>query len=106
MQNTNNLLHHVFFWLKAPSSAQDRQKLIEGLRSLEQADTVAGIHIGIPAATPKREVIDDTYDVSLLLTFNSVEDHNTYQGHPVHTKFVEAYSHLWKNVRIYDTQST
>ena len=103
MQDQDILLHHVFFWLKDPSSEQDRLKLVEGLRSLAQAETVAGIHIGFPAATPQREVIDNTYDVSLLLTFRTVEDHNQYQENPVHTKFVEDRGHLWKNVRIYDT---
>ena len=105
MQQDTNLLHHVFFWLNNPSSQDERQQLIEGLRKLADAEQVAKIEIGIPAATPKREVIDDSYDVSLLLTFKSVEDHNNYQSHPVHTKFVEDCSHLWKQVRIYDAAS-
>ena len=31
MTAKNMFIHHVYFWLKNPSSDEDRQKLIEGL---------------------------------------------------------------------------
>lgn len=105
MQESNKLLHHVFFWLKNPSSEDDRQKLLDGLRGLQEAETVESIHIGVPASTRNREVIDNSYDVSLLLTFKSIEDHDTYQAHPVHQHFIRSCAHLWETVRVYDTES-
>jgi len=105
MQVQDALLHHVFFWLKNPASGDDRQKLVHGLRRLKEAETIKSIHIGMPASTPVREVIDHSYDVSLLLTFKSIEDHNIYQEHPIHQEFIESCAHLWKTVRVYDTQS-
>ncbi len=50
------LTHHVFFWLKNPSSTADRDKLIAGLQTLKKIESIRQIHIGIPADTEKREV--------------------------------------------------
>jgi hypothetical protein len=97
------LTHHVFFWLKNPSSKDDLNKLIEGLRTLEKIDSVKSIHIGVPASTEKRDVVDNSYQASELLFFDDVEGQNAYQVHPIHKKFVENYSHLWDKVVVYDS---
>ena len=47
------LLHHVFFWLKNPGSAEDRATLIAGIKKLGAIETVRAIHVGIPASTVK-----------------------------------------------------
>ena len=97
------LTHHVFFWLKNPASSDDRAKLIEGLRTLQKIETVRQIHIGIPADTEKRSVIDASYSVSELIFFDSIEGQNIYQEHPIHKKFVENCSSLWQKVVVYDS---
>lgn len=95
-------VHHVFFWLKNPDSATDRNKLLEGIRSLQPIETIRTFHVGKPAGTD-RPVIENSYDFSLLLTFDNLEDQNTYQEHPVHLKFVDEYAHLWSKVTVYDS---
>ncbi len=97
------LTHHVFFWLKNPDSKEDRDKLIEGLNTLRKIETVKRLHIGIPASTEKRDVVDNSYQVSELMFFDDVEGQNVYQVHPLHKKFVEQYSHLWSKVLVYDS---
>lgn len=97
------LTHHVFFWLKNPDSKGDLQKLIDGLRTLEKIETVKGIHIGVPASTEKRDVVDNSYSASELLFFDDVKGQDAYQVHPIHKKFVEDCSHLWSKVIVYDT---
>ncbi len=99
---TNKVIHHVFFWLKNPGSKDDLNKLIEGLRTLEKIETVRKIHIGIPAATEQRSVVDATFSASELLFFDDLAGQKTYQTHPVHLKFVENCSHLWEKVIVYD----
>lgn len=99
------LAHHVFFWLKNPASAADRAELIAGIKSLAAIDTVRGIHVGVPASTEKREVVDNSYSVSELLFFDDVAGQDAYQVHPLHKKFVEQHSHLWSKVVVYDTVS-
>ena len=96
------LVHHVFFWLKNPDSKEDLNKLLKGLRTLEKIETVKGAHIGVPASTEKRDVVDNSYHASELLFFDSVEGQNAYQVHPIHKKFVDDCSHLWEKVVVYD----
>src|SRR5690606_37906599 len=55
------VVHHVFFWLKNPDSSEDLAKLLAGLRTLAGIDTVRGIHIGVPADTEQRGVVDGSY---------------------------------------------
>lgn len=97
------LVHHVFFWLKNPTSTGDRTKLIEGLRTLEKIETVRHLHIGLPADTAKRDVVDSSYSVSELIFFDDVTGQNTYQDHPIHQKFVKDNSSLWTKVVVYDS---
>jgi Stress responsive A/B Barrel Domain len=97
------LVHHVFFWLKNPVSKEDLAKLIEGINSLKKIETLRMVKIGMPAGTTKRDVIDDSYSLSLLTNFDDIKGHDTYQDHPIHTKFVETYSPLWSKVVVYDS---
>lgn len=96
------LLHHVFFWLKNPDSKEDLEKLIAGVKSLAAIETVRSIHVGVPASTEKREVVDNSYHVSELLGFDDVEGQDIYQVHPLHQKFIDEHKHLWSKVVVYD----
>ena len=96
------LVHHALFWLKNPGSKEDTARLIEGLKTLRQIDVIHALHIGVPASTEKRDVVDSSFDVSEVMLFASVADQNTYQAHPIHKKFVEDCSHLWRKVVVYD----
>jgi hypothetical protein len=98
----SGFIHHVFFWLKNPESADDLKQLIEGLNQLSKVSTIRDFNIGKPAGT-NRKVIDNTWSVSWLLLFDSFEDQESYQTDPIHLKFIEDCSHLWNKILIYDT---
>ena len=100
--NSSQLVHHVFFWLKNPGAEAGRKQLMEGLKTLKGIKEVKQLLIGTPASTEKREVVDNSYDVSELMYFDNVEGQNAYQVHPLHKAFVEQYSHLWEKVVVYD----
>lgn len=100
--NASQLVHHVFFWLKNAGSETDRKQLMEGLKTLKAIKEVKQLLIGTPASTEKREVVDNSYDVSELMYFDNVEGQNAYQVHAIHKAFVEKYSHLWEKVVVYD----
>ncbi|MDQ8185817.1 Dabb family protein [Pelagicoccus sp. SDUM812002] len=102
---SHKLVHHVFFWLKNPDSEEDLQMLLEGIRSLARIPSVKGLHVGVPASTEKREVVDNSFSASEILFFDSVEGQDEYQVHPLHDEFVEKYSHLWDRVVVYDAIS-
>lgn len=97
------VIHHVFFWLKNPSSKEDSAKLIAGLQTLKGIKTVRKIHIGLPAATEDRSVVDSTYSVSELLFFDDLAGQKAYQDDPIHQKFIADCSHLWGKVVVYDS---
>lgn len=97
------LAHHVFFWLKNPDSKEDLEKLLAGIRTLAKIETVRAMHVGVPASTEKREVVETSYSASELLMFDDVEGQNAYQVHPIHQKFVQDCSSLWSKVVVYDS---
>jgi len=98
------VVHHVFFWLKNPKSRQDLDKLLAGLRTLGGIETVKAIHIGVPADTEQRGVVDASYSASEILFFDDVAGQNAYQVHPIHQKFVADCQHLWERVVVYDVK--
>lgn len=99
------LVHHVFFWLKNPSSKEDLEKLLAGLRTLAKIETVRGVHFGVPASTEKRDVVDNSYSASEILFFDDTAGQKTYQDHAIHKQFVADCSHLWERVVVYDAVS-
>ncbi|MBO9621026.1 MAG: Dabb family protein [Niabella sp.] len=96
------IIHHVFFWLKDPSSQTDLKELIAGLKTLKAIPQVKQLLIGTPASTLKRDVVDNSFQVSELMYFNNTKDQDDYQSHPIHKAFVEKYSSLWEKVVVYD----
>jgi len=97
------LIHHVFFWLKNRNSQEDLAKLLEGLRGLRKIESIRELHIGVPADTEKRDVVDTSYSVSGLMFFDDTVGQRTYHYHPIHTKFVELCEELWEKVIVYDS---
>jgi hypothetical protein len=104
MNDKKGIIHHVFFWLKNSSSEEDLQKLLAGLKTLEQIKTVRKLYIGVPASTEQRDVVDNTYHASELMFFDTIDDQEAYQNDPIHKKFIEDCSHLWEKVVVYDVQ--
>lgn len=100
MKLKNTFTHHVYFWLK---NKADLPKLIEGLNMMAPISTIRDIHIGVPADT-NRDVIERTYDASLLILFNNKADHDAYQIDPIHDVFRNEYAGpLCKRVMVLDS---
>jgi hypothetical protein len=72
---------------------------------LAGVDTVRGIHIGVPADTEQRGVVDGSYSASELLFFDDVAGQDAYQVHPIHKQFVADCEHLWERVVVYDVKA-
>lgn len=100
----SRLVHHVFFWLKRPGNAKDRDQLIAGLHTLKAIPVIRDLQVGIPANTEKRDVVDNSFDVSELIVFDDAADQKIYQDHPIHQAFVEKAGYLWQKVLVYDMQ--
>jgi hypothetical protein len=96
------LVHQVYFWLKEPLNEEARTQLKAGLDQLLTIETIHSGHVGTPAATTARDVVDHSYTFAYHTTFDSLQDHEVYQTHPVHLEFVNNCQHLWEKVQVYD----
>jgi hypothetical protein len=97
------LIHHVFFWLKEPKNEAHKKQLVKALNDLLKVETIKLSHIGFPAGTESRDVVDHSYSVSYMTMFDDQAGQDAYQVHPLHVKFVEENSHLWEKVVVYDS---
>ena len=98
-------IHMVFFWL-TDDSKETLQKFLKELKQfISQVDEIKKVHIGPPANTD-RDVIDNTWSYSLVIAFDSKKEHDIYQEHQAHLKFIENASSLWEKVLVYDSIKT
>jgi hypothetical protein len=102
MKKKYPVVHHVFFWLKNPASIEDRDKLVAGVKTLKKIPTIKELHVGVVAATEKRDVVDQSWGVSELMFFDDLAGQAAYQTHPIHLEFIKNCSHLWEKVVVYD----
>jgi len=98
------LVHSVYFWLKSDLTTAQRAEFKRGVESLRKIKAVKEIHIGAPAATEKRPVIESSYSVALTVIVKNVAGHNAYQVDPIHLAFVKACKGYWTRVQIYDAE--
>ncbi|MDT0687630.1 Dabb family protein [Autumnicola psychrophila] len=103
MEFDSNFTHVVYFWFHNPDSAEDRQAFETSVKKfMKNSEYAQTKFIGVPAGTP-RDVVDNSYTYSLILSFPSKEIQNKYQTEPAHEVFIEESSHLWKKVQVYDS---
>jgi len=99
------IIHHVFFWLKNPTSTADRDSLVAGLKTLAGIPLIKELYVGVLADTEKRDVVDASWQVSELMFFTDLSGQANYQQHPLHLEFVKNCSHLWARVVVYDAMN-
>ena len=103
---TGPFLHMVFFWLKNPESQDDRSAFEYSIRKLIRTNSQAiANHLGCPAKTEERDVVDNSFTYCFTLSFPDLEAQNVYQTDPTHLLFIEEASHLWEKVRVHDSIS-
>jgi hypothetical protein len=96
-------VHSVLFWLKDDVSAADRLNFENDLANLAlRNENVLEFYIGYPAQT-ERSVVDGSYDVCYVATFDSKEGQDLYQIDPLHLQFVAAHKDIWEKVLVYDS---
>ena len=99
------LIHHAIFWLKNPSSMEDRDKLAEGVKTLAGIKQIKTLYVGVVANTEKRDVVDQSWGVSEIMFFDNLADQASYQNDAIHQAFIKNYSHLWQKVVVYDAET-
>lgn len=95
--------HHVYFWLtEAKNNPADRAVFEKALAGLLEIPLVASGRWAVPADVEIRPVVDQSWDYALTMRFATLEDHNLYQDHPVHSAFIQNHKDWWAKVRVSD----
>ena len=97
------IAHHVLFWLKADTTADQKADFRKSLETLEGVESIKTLHIGTPAPI-ERAVIDTTYTFSLTVFFDDLAGHDVYQTHPLHLAFLDSFRVYFDKVVIYDAE--
>ena len=94
-------VHSVYFWLKDDVTPESRDTFMTVLRGLEQIQSVQALELGVPANTP-REVVDNSYDVALLVYFDDVIGHDEYQADQIHKDAIDVFEDWIADIKIFD----
>lgn len=80
--------HVVLLWLKNPGNAADRAAVIGAAKKFQaEIKEIQHLSVGTPLAS-ERPVVDDSFDVGLVIRFANAADLAAYEKHPVHVKAV------------------
>ncbi len=97
-------VHCVYFWLKKDLAEDAFVAFEDGLNSLLSDPAVKSGFYGKPADT-HRSVVDNSYTYGLILVFDDLAGHDSYQAGPVHTRFIDNHGAKWERSLVYDTKS-
>lgn len=94
-------IHSVYFWLGDDVSDAQKADFLAFLESFRSIKSVMYMYIGTPSMTP-RDVVDNSYDVALIVYFRDKEGHDAYQVDPIHKEAVTIFRDWIREIRIYD----
>ncbi|MBL9131989.1 MAG: Dabb family protein [Verrucomicrobiaceae bacterium] len=95
--------HVVLVWLKRPGNVADRATVIAAAKMFQaEISQIQHLSVGTPVAS-ERPIVDDSFDVGLVMRFNSKADMDAYEKHPVHVNAVkQTLLPLAKKLLVYD----
>lgn len=95
-------IHTVLFWLKPGTTDAAKQQVIDDCRRLlGSIATVRFLAVGEPAGT-ERDVVDNSYQIGLVVHFADKADHDVYQKAEKHLEFIRRNEAVWERVQVYD----
>ena len=95
--------HTVYFWFKNPDSAEDKKTFETSVKKfMENSEFAKTRFVGI-APKAERDVVDDSFTYSLILSFESAEAQAAYQAEPAHIVFLSECKDLWEKVIVYNS---
>lgn len=102
-ESTVDMLQHtVYFYLNEDVTPEEKQQFEEGLKELLEISEIYKSELGVPADTEERDVTDHGYAYAIYTWFETMEDYKVYAEHPDHLDFIDQYSPLWADVKVYD----
>lgn len=95
--------HLVFVWFKRPGSKMDRTAFLRATEKLRKATgLIESVRYGGPVPS-RRAVVDDTFDIALLMRFKDRRSLDKFEKNPLHEQAIrDVLRPLASKVLIYD----
>jgi hypothetical protein len=104
VQASSAVSHIVFVWAKEDASKEDIAAMISRAEMLSKIAGVNSMKVGT-AVPSDRSTVDDSYDVGITLSFDTVDAMRSYLKHPEHIKYVSTYVKPYaENLLVYDIE--
>ena len=101
--NEKPVYHVVLIWLKTYRNEMRINKIINASKELKNIPGVLEVSTG-KVLRSSRVIVDDTFDVSIIIKFASKEYLKDYLVHPIHIKIAnEVIKPLANKITVYDT---
>lgn len=84
---TGEVQHVVICWLKNPGDEAGRHALMNASRTLNDIPGVTSVRVG-RALPSTRPVVDNSYDIAMVMTFKNEQALRAYDEHPLHVSAV------------------
>ena len=102
-KNDEPVYHIVLIWLKTYRNEMRINKIIDASKELKNIPGVLEVTTG-KVLRSSRVIVDDTFDVSVIIKFASKDYLNDYLVHPIHVKLAnEVLKPLANKITVYDT---
>jgi hypothetical protein len=98
-----NVEHVVLVWLNEHGNAAVKEKMITAARAFpKEIPGILSMSIG-DALPSERDVVDDSFDLALVVRFKDKASLDAYEKHPVHVKAVkEVLAPNASKLKVYD----
>ena len=98
----NLVVHVVLVWLEEPGNQEHIQQVIDVSKQLKEIPDIQEMRVG-RSISSDRKIVDDSFDVGLYMTFNSVDDMQSYLNNTEHIKAVtDVLKPISSKIRVYD----
>ena len=96
--------HVVYFWLRNPDDQAECREFEAAVRELMSKSRYTKTNFFGRPPEASREVVDDSFTYTMIVTFASAAAQNAYQEEQAHLDFIARAGHLWEKVVVYDAQ--
>ena len=98
-------LHHVVLcWLKEPGNMENRKRIVNATKSFRKIPGVLEARAG-QVVPSDRSIVDDTYDVGILVIVADAKSLTEYLQHPIHQQIKkDLLVPLVSKILVYDFQ--
>jgi len=96
--------HIVIIWLKQPGNTHAQDTVIKASQALKTIPGVISLRSG-KAVPSQRNIVDSSFDVSLIIRLTNKAALDAYLVHPTHKKLLEEIMKpLVDRIRVYDVR--